>query len=119
MSQAQQTELTDALMSTMKILQVNKDFRDTIKGLDFSNDGTCLLAFDEEKLIIYDTTTAKATKTLFLKTKKISQIKFTSHNTSILVATNTAPFEVFLWSLYTNEFVKQFEIQKDYKVTFL
>lgn len=64
-----QTELTDALMTTMKILQINWDFKNIIKGVDFSWDGTSLLAYDNEKLITYDTITAKITKTLFLKTK--------------------------------------------------
>ena len=50
-----------------------------------------MIAYDNERVIVYDTLTAKPQKTLFFKIKGISLIRFTHCSTGVLVATNNSP----------------------------
>lgn len=84
--------------------------------MNFSIDGTQLLAYDNEKIVVYDTVHAKSIKTLFFKIKQISHIKFTHNNQGVIITTDTPQYECFLWSLYSNEVIKQFKINPDYGI---
>lgn len=46
----------------------------------------------------------------------MSHVKLTHNNQGVIVTTDTAPYECFLWSVYSNEIIKQFKINPDYGV---
>lgn len=87
--------------------------------MDFSVDGTILAVYDKERLVLYDTTSAKVTKTLFFKIKGIGLIKFTHSSTGVLIATLNSPYELLFWNIYSNEITKKFDICSEYKITAL
>jgi hypothetical protein len=75
--------------------------------------------YDKERIVIYDTTTAKPTKTLFFKTKGIGIVKFTHSNQGVMISTLNSPYELLYWNLYSNEVTKKFEISQENKVSSL
>ena len=87
--------------------------------MDFSVDGAQLAVYDKERLVIYDTNSAKPTKTLFFKTKGIGITKFTHCSTGVLVSTLNSPYELLYWSIYSNEITKKFEINPDHQISSL
>lgn len=76
-----------------------------------------MAVYDKERVIIYDTLTAKPQKTLFFKTKGIGMLKFTHCSTGVLIATLNSPYELLFWSLYSNEITKKFDISPENPVT--
>lgn len=90
----------------MRIGMIFKDFTSPILGMDFSKDGNTLLVYNEEKLQTYDMVNAKPLKTLFYKVSKISFVKFTHHNNAVLLMSQTAPHDLYYWSIFENSIIK-------------
>lgn len=109
--------LDAALMCNMRIGMVFKDFSNPIRGFDFSRDGLNLAVYDEEKLITYDLVNAKPFKTLFNKVNKINRLVFTHHNSAVLFSPQEGPYDLFYWSIFDNEIIKQFKGSHEYKAT--
>lgn len=97
--------------SVIKRLTIGKVFKDgdqQIIGIDFSIDGELLATYTESSLTIYQVSNAKKIKVLHNKITRISHLKFTHSNSTVLFTPQMPPFHLFLWSIYENEIVKTF-----------
>jgi COMPASS component SWD2 len=101
--------LDAALLCNMSIGKIFRDSEEQIRGIEFSDDGNMLAAFNESTLNIYDVQIAKKIKTLHNKLSKISQLRFTHSNTAVVFTGEIAPFDLYYWSIYENEIVKIFK----------
>jgi len=108
--------LDAALLCNMSIGKVFRDSENLILGLEFSDDGTLLAAYNETTLHIYDVQIAKKIKTLNNKLTKISKLRFTHCNTAVVFVGGVAPYDLYYWSIYENEIVKVFKGSLEHKL---
>lgn len=105
-------DLSPAVLKNMTSGKVSKEHSKDIICLEFSMDGSRLYSCDETTVNIYDTTSAKKIKTVFLKTLEIVRLYPTHNNDAILVATKKDNI-VLYWSIHENAIIKLFRGHTD------
>ena len=104
--------LDAVLMTNMSIGRISRDFNSVIEGLTFSDDGSLLIAYTVDTLHVYEVLSAKKIKTLQNKGTQIAHLKFTHHNQAVVYAPRVPPYDIYYWSLYENEVIKQFKVSE-------
>jgi COMPASS component SWD2 len=81
----------------------------TVNNLDFHRDGKFLaMTTTQGSVHLIDCMLGEEKKRLNCKSTGINQMKYSNHESCILVATEKKPFQVKYWSLYDNSYLRNF-----------
>lgn len=108
-------ELSDAVVGSMAIGAVFKDYNGRINSLDFHRTEDLLVtASDDEAIRLYNTANATCEKVIHSKKYGVDQICFTHHSSSVLYSSKNGWDESLRYlSLYDNRYVRYFKGHRD------